>query len=142
MKPVLQTLFGGPDGPIDQIGNCFAACLATLLDLDLVDVPHFVQIHRDDNERNAAMLKWLTARGFSLICYEYAPWVHQYFGVGAQVILGGKSPRGDWNHAVVGEIRAEGWRLLHDPHPSRDGLDGEPTHVDLLIPLLLARAAA
>lgn len=59
------------------------------------------------------------------------------FGLDGQlVILGGKSPRGiQGGHAVVGKwSRTSGWQVVHDPHPSGDGILGEPTTVSFWIP--------
>lgn len=40
MTPVEQTLFGGPEAEVP--GNCLTACVASVLELPLGDVPHFV----------------------------------------------------------------------------------------------------
>jgi hypothetical protein len=142
MKPVHQTLFGGPDGPTEAIGNCYPACLASLLELDLADVPHVYQLHRDTEAALDETLRFLHGKGYTSICYDWAPWVNRY-APGALVILSGKSPRGDFSHAVIGEVTATGWRLVHDPHPSGAGIAGEPTHVELLVQLMqLAQEAA
>lgn len=39
MIPVTQTKGGGPDVPPEQRGDCFDACLASLLEVDIADVP-------------------------------------------------------------------------------------------------------
>lgn len=137
MKPVTQTLFGRPDGPVEEIGNCYPACLATLLELDLAEVPHVYQLHADPEAANDASVRWLQQRGYTELYFEWAPWLNHY-APGTLAIFGGKSPRGDWSHAVVGEITATGWRLVHDPHPSRAGIAGEPDGVHLLVKLMPA----
>jgi len=139
MKPVTQTLFGRPDGPVEEIGNCYPACVATLLDLDLADVPHVHQMHPEPTAALEESLRFLRKHGYTELCFEWAPWLNQY-APGSLAIFGGQSPRGDWSHAVVGEITATGWRMVHDPHPSRDGLVGEPTDVQLLVKLIPAPA--
>jgi len=45
-------------------------------------------------------------------------------------ILAGKSPRGDFAHAVVGW----GMQVVHDPHPSRAGIV-TCTEVIVLVPM-------
>jgi hypothetical protein len=42
MKPVFQTRYG------EGRGNCFQAALASILDLELEEVPDFVSAYRDD----------------------------------------------------------------------------------------------
>jgi hypothetical protein len=115
--------------PIDQtipfeagsvvLGNCLQACVASIHELPIEAVPHFVQF---ENFGEALRL-WLDGRGFALVERatlkhpDIAPWQP-----GVPILAFGKSPRGGWAHSVV-------WQdgdLLHDPHPSHDGLDGEP----------------
>lgn len=116
--PILndQTRFGAD-------GNCFAACLATLLGLDMQEVP-------EANE-------WLRQRGLALVVVDVKDKPFYRLPPGVPVILGGVSPRNpEWSHAVVGMSADDGWNydILHDPHPSRDGI-GALQDVSLLIPL-------
>lgn len=115
-----QTKFGGKDG------NCLAACLATLLRLDIDEVPGFFS--DDSGTWREKMGAWLVERGWGHLCIAGPP--PEMLGP-ALSIVSGKSPRGDWLHATV-------WRgreLLHDPHPSRAGLEGEPVDTIVLVPL-------
>lgn len=123
MTPVDQTTFGHPGG------NCYSACVASILGLPVSEVPYFM----DDpppawHERLDA---FLAPRGLYALHFQIADreiydrnnlWPKGFY------ILCGKSPRGD--HAVVGC----GPNVAHDPHPSRAGL----TEVDgfaLIVPL-------
>lgn len=115
-----QTKFGGEDG------DCLAACLATLLRLDIGEVPSFFS--DDEGTWREKMGAWLVERGWGHLCIAGPP--PDMLGP-ALTIVSGKSPRGDWLHATV-------WRgreLLHDPHPSRAGLVGEPVDTIVLVPL-------
>lgn len=116
MRPVDQTMFGHT--PPHDAGNCLQACIASLLELPLDDVPHFVA---DGDGWWSALLDWLRCRGFWV-----AETVDPSPGLG---FAGGKSPRGDWGHAVV----TDGPDIAHDPHPSRAGLDGAPTEYRYLV---------
>lgn len=111
MKPVDQTIFGVPDG------NCFAACVASLMGLALEDVPNFCS-HKDWFER---LRVWLAPRGFVPIAFEPsdACGTDDLFDhVGdAFAIVGGRAARGHLHACVY-----RGGRLVHDPHPSRAGL--------------------
>lgn len=109
-------------------GNCLQAAVASLLDLELDQVPHFA-VYVD---WWGAMRRWARERGgdftyFALPPDKYADAWAQTVAWGrehnAYVILGGGSPRGPFMHVVVGTVDLE---VVHDPHPSRAGL----TYVD------------
>lgn len=135
MHKVMQTRFGGTNAPRDEIGNCYPACIASLLDLELADVPHFFSMYgAGTDEAQDAILGWMQGRNQTSVCHEYAPWINRHFR-DSLAIIGGNSPRGDWQHAVIGLITADGWRLVHDPHPSNDGIVGTPNTAEFLLPL-------
>lgn len=105
MTPVDQTTFGIPHG------NCFSACVATLLDLPLVEVPWFM-----GDDWPEGFQQWLAPLGLYSVCLRvHLPDGSEWYPPGLH-ILGGQSPRGP--HAVV----ALGRTIVHDPHPSRSGL--------------------
>lgn len=114
MIPVDQDMFYDPDAaPGEQRGNCWSACIASLLELPLHDVPNFVQVHVDGGENWwAHTIRFLDDRGYGLWSAE--PDEDDY------VIATGVSPRGNGNvhHAVINR----GGTMVHDPHPSRAGL--------------------
>lgn len=120
MKPVQQTRLG-------KDGNCFAACLASILELPLEAVPDVM------DDLDGPYTDWLT---------RYNAWLADTFGLylwnitpasdlpdGAQCavsqlcrqpifhLIGGKSERGVM-HSVVG---FQG-KVVHDPHPESTGL--------------------
>lgn len=106
MKPVDQTTFGVP------AGNCFSACIASLLEVDIAEVPYFM----DEKDWVAKLNRWLAPRGLYATCFSYTPEDIKLWQPGGYCILGGQSSRG--SHAVVGRGR----EVVHDPHPSREGL--------------------
>jgi hypothetical protein len=106
VRPVDQTTFGVPGG------NCFSACVASILELPIEDVPYFMG---SDGEGWFDRLSvWLSERGLYALYYDTSDrntyWPDGYY------ILGGESVRGP--HAVV----AKGKDVVHDPHHSRAGL--------------------
>lgn len=120
MLPVDQTTFGFPDG------NCFAACVASILELPIAAVPPA----RERIER------WLSRMGHYL---HDAAVNEQHPPPAGFHILNAGSPRGPFRHAVV----AYGTAIVHDPHPSRAGvvLSRPPGPVaTLIIPFDPARA--
>lgn len=116
MIPVDQTSFGVPNG------NCFSACIASILHMPIADVPSFCK-HEDWWERLTA---WLQPHGYYPTIIRHNPeWTPQGFHV-----LSGKSPRGDFQHSVV----ALGPDIIHDPHPSRLGIE-DRRDIVLLVPI-------
>lgn len=119
MKPVMQTKFGYP------YGNCLAAALASVLELELRDVPDFCTDDDDDSEWFDRMQEWLAKRGLCVVHLnlEASGALPPMPGMidGTWCIVGGRSPRGDWDHSVVGRYRlvqgGHAIELVHDPHP-------------------------
>lgn len=111
MNFVDQTVFTVPGG------NCFSACIATLLDIPLDAVPYFMGDFSEPGEAWwLRFLAWLKPRGFwaiNIACPPGGDW----WPDGAYILNAG-SPRGEWDHSVV----AVGREIVHDPHPSRAGL--------------------
>lgn len=117
MKPVKQTKFG----PVE--GNCFNACIASLLEVDIDVIPDI-----------PPGTDWLTAKK------KWDEWLLENYSVylldvefddrtirmadhlQGYHIMSGTSPRAEYPdrtaHSVVG---FEG-RMVHDPHPSGDGI--------------------
>ena len=112
MKTVDQTIFvGDAEG---REGNCFQACVASLFGLTLDCVPHFVT-HGDDWW--TLFERWCEERyGFKpvyLLSQEKSAWADNVVNIAM-----GTTSRGNDIHACIYENND----LIHDPHPSRDGL--------------------
>lgn len=144
MKPVDQTLMQDLERGV--VGNCYAACLASVLDLSIDQVPHFVALQGPD-QPGAGPIWWIEARRWlrgeraidiamfditpehptpcSMYAGEPADW--QLYGIGCV-----QSPRGDFLHAVVVNLDGD---IVHDPHPSRASMGAAITAVDLLLPI-------
>lgn len=113
--------------PTDQQSDndCVRACVATIFDLPIADVPHFVEVA--GSRWRLELMAWLKATRPEFVMMELPP-VRGAWLEGAVGIACGKSPRypdGTIKHAVVWQD----YEMLHDPHPSRAGLTGEPEHV-------------
>jgi hypothetical protein len=106
-----------------QPGDCARAVIASLLDLPMAEVPHFLA----DSDRTAfgfysLIEDFLEERGLSMD-WQSSPIYYLKSGQDVYHWISGPSPRGnDMSHAVVGLNGA----IVHDPHPSRAGLLGEP----------------
>jgi hypothetical protein len=117
--------------------NCFRACVASVLNLAIDEVPEACDGASWDWD---AFQDWLALRGMQAI--EIG------FGNGGTIypvrkpvlcIVTGESPREcvTGRHAVVAELLGlEGFRLLHDPHGSEMWIHGEPTHAMFFVPIV------
>lgn len=107
MIPVDQTQFAGEGVG----GNCVQASVASILNLPLTDVPHFLEIAPEPVQWEFAMQDWLEERGIGYIRREGEYIFDGYY------LASGPSPRGV-SHMVV----YRDGNLAHDPHPSRAGI--------------------
>jgi hypothetical protein len=111
MTPVHQSKLYSQDAIHN--GNCYAACLASLLDLPLWMVPPFEDMFgRSDWHRRSQ--EWLERMfGMELVRTEgHAPGsLPDYY------IASGLSSRGVRHSVIYGD-----GQLIHDPHPSREGI--------------------
>lgn len=120
MIPITQTELYDPMRP-DHRGNCWQTVLASVLDLPLDEVPHFVQDDHDhDGTKNFEWNWWkrsfdfLRERGLTL---EYADLDDS---PGEYLLVAGKSPRG--GGAIYHVVIYRDGVMVHDPHPDRTGL--------------------
>lgn len=153
MKPVMQTRMGGdPTTP----GNCFAAAIASILEVSLDEIPdEKVLIDRTERIENEADERFYS-RCWSNYWIELSNWLRDSFGLGmmelepkcfhgtgfmhdddAYMIASGDSPRG-LPHAVV----CKGVEMVHDPHPEGGGIvnESKDTRWILFVPLDPAKA--
>ncbi|MBO3760337.1 hypothetical protein [Ciceribacter sp. L1K22] len=107
MTPVDQTQFAGEGVG----GNCVQASVASILDLPLSAVPHFLEAAPTPSEWELAFWDWCEERGIGLI-RRSGEWIFDGY-----YLASGPSPRGV-NHMVVYRDGV----LAHDPHPSRAGV--------------------
>jgi len=132
MKPISQTIFG------DGKGDCFRACVASILEIPHEEMPNFC-IETGDWIEKAN--KWLGPRGVAIfdVTLDKDGSMRNVTAMcdGMHVIISGKSPRGDFHHAVVGRyVLVDGLHQLeyvHDPHPSGDYLDGPAQAITLFL---------
>jgi hypothetical protein len=140
MKPVLQTEFGPGNG------NCLSACIASILEIPVSDVPNFAREGLDaDGTRWIQRLgNWLAARGWGFI---HMLWDSPSIPFNCYVIAMGRVSYSDERHAVVASPRmgliedGEGGRIrqffslddVFDPHPGGTFLS-ETEELLILVP--------
>jgi hypothetical protein len=117
MKPVDMTKFG------DGRGNCFAACLASLLEIPITDVFEMPDGSALDWRQHTN--NWLSDKGFwylDMTLHEDLERIGDarmhYWGW--HIIIGKATGGGDDRHSVIG-YRGKLW---FDPNPNRRGLLG------------------
>jgi hypothetical protein len=92
-------------------GNCYTACLASLLECKIEDLPAFHEFQADGS--------WFTVTFEILKKYgltmdvNHKDLIPEYYSIAL-----GPSPRGHWGHAVIYYKD----KLFHDPHPEGNGL--------------------
>ena len=143
MKPVFQQLIDAGHG------DCFSACLASLLEIPLEAVPKFRRDNPAPNDMMKEARKWLAENfGLSIVTIQMEKELRtgadlRIIGAtpGTPLLAGGQSPNVEGcQHCVVGEIDEHGmnFRMTHDPNPSGKGILGRPMHLYLLVPMNLA----
>lgn len=138
MKPVDQSIIH------HRNGDCWSACMASIMELPLEAVPKFVW-HFDDCDK--AMELWLSRYGYSYLRLrrrietkdESYFWNATGFDVWnsdhTYCIISGRSPNIEGVfHAVVGQIDHGGViKIAHDPSPHKRGILGAPYYLSFLI---------
>lgn len=141
MKPVFQEIIDAGQG------DCFSACLASLLEIPLAEVPKFRRDNPYPKNMVTAAREWCKERfDLSIITIQMED-LETASGediriigafAGTPCIGGGTSPNlPNCLHAVVGELDEQGlnFRMTHDPNPSGKGIVGRPKHLYFLVPM-------
>lgn len=106
MKRVFQDL-------TQSKGNCFQACLASLFELPIDEVPHFM-VH--GHLWFDCLQEWLEPMGYYALDIQYSPfmaeWIKGYW------IATGVAKRGILHSVIYLDEH-----LVHDPHPSCVGIE-------------------
>ena len=118
--------------PVDQsfiddvAGDCLRACVASVCNLAITEVPKF-----SESGFLPAVVKWARESGKTAIWMDIPDFTSLdkiWFGnVPEYFIAWGKSPRpkvdgGAKQHCVVVSRKGYGVKVVHDPHPDRTGL--------------------
>ncbi len=149
MIPVTQTKvhIENSKGEIVQRGNCYAACIASILEVPITEVPNVeVLFHIDNGYSDEVMLTFLNSKGWELCGDDMLKRFHpddntvvpkgfSFRGVSDEkgskkefipeyyeykdkyYLVSGKSPRGV-SHVCIFQNGV----LVHDPHPSKEGI--------------------
>ena len=111
MKPIKQTTFG-------KQGNCFPACIASVLEIPLEGIPNFCV--EFPSKWHWEVNKWLS-ENHGVVLLTITPWDQDHvfppFVVDTYHLMSGPSVRGH-HHSIV----ALNGKMVHDPHPDGHGL--------------------
>ncbi len=111
MIPVFQTQFHNES----VNGNCMRASLASIFELDIDNIPKFEEMNR--KVWRTSFTSWLSDMNLALKPQAESPNDDQFY------ITLGSTNRGAL-HCVVSQSN----KMIHDPHPSQDGLLDVKTH--------------
>lgn len=118
MKPQMMSV---PHLPPEQFGDCYRACIASILEVSIDTVPHCgARGEAHWHEEHAKLDAWLADRDMFIVFHKFdakhtAENIELWKGVGYHLI-GGRSPRGP--HFTVGLAGV----VIHDPSPLGGGL--------------------
>lgn len=124
MKPVEQEILGGDSSMPGVPGDCLRACICSIFELPIRDVPHFAA----EDDWYGALNRWVEGRGFRLsVAFirfeEDEPTIltgHPSDGI--YWIADVLSPRllNEKGKPGIHEVVMCGGELAWDPHPQRD----------------------
>lgn len=134
MIEVEQRQLYNPDPELKQRGDCWKCCIASILELDYDDVPHFVQLEEDGEIPSFwnATQTFLRDRGLVLAYFGLWGAEQPYLMFGNEKIKYHFTAPGHWIAGVVSpRVDADGANISHavvmcggdvawDPHPRRD----------------------
>jgi hypothetical protein len=124
MIPVYQTIFG-------KHGNCFQACVASLLELPLSSVPDFCN-YQPQCDWWDFLQDWFRERGHCALEIRLEPNC-VVWSEGCLCVLSGVGASG-LIHSVVGRTVRGGFEYVFDPYPNGNFVQ-KPTHALFFVPL-------
>ena len=131
MNQVNQTRFGGKDAPVRKQGNCFQACVATVLQIPLEEA--FDHAFLPDDQWFGEFNKWLEQYGLGCIFLETSEekpaTCSGFLGIHIAECMSKTLYHGE-RHAVV----IKNGNLLHDPNPNAKE-QGECQGIYIFVPL-------
>lgn len=121
MKPVFQTVFDF------EHGDCMRACVASIFELSIEEVPNFNEPDSSHFEEN--LEEWCNTqeiKAISITCDD------ENLLKDCWVIAIGQSPRSknkEYKHAIVWYNK----KMVHDPYPNGIGIIGKPEAYNIFI---------
>ena len=109
MKPVFQTIYG------DGVGNCFPACIASVLEIDLEGIPNFCTVYK--SRWQGELNKWLHQFGLGSLTVAFQD---DFIPIqkGWCLAAGPCGPEGVMHSVVMKDMK-----MVHNPHEGWGELD-------------------
>lgn len=126
MKPVDQTEFYNlKSNNTDGIGNCLSAVVASLLELDITEVPNFVKLHLQNSDDMryhwwVLLQKFIKEQGYQYKQVKKDEWLKNEL-----YLVSGLSPRSNKSKELYHICIYQNGKLYFDPHFTREGLLSE-----------------
>jgi hypothetical protein len=120
VKPIYQTEFG------EGKGNCFQAALASLLEVELDDIPNFAK-YNPTGQFWPKFWEWMQENKLGILTTQVKPNGYSLMRV--------KSPRLSSHHEMV----AFNGDPVHDPYPGGNCEHNGLVHYDVIYPLDLGK---
>lgn len=115
MTPIKQTKFYNKE--LNTRGNCLTACIASLFDMNIEDVPFFIE--EPDYPYNVE--HFIENNGYKLegtgILSKIKEEYKDFNGIDGYYIAVGMGNRGVYHCCIYKD-----GEMVHDPHPSNDGI--------------------
>ena len=127
----MQRRYADPD---DETGDCLAACVASIMELTLDEVPDFCSLPVKARKSWVQQMdEWFEARGWGIVYTDKVdpyPSIHNCTTI---INLRNPEPFQHMVHSVVGEVGKktykrlkgsdavmiqESFKIIHDPHPN------------------------
>jgi hypothetical protein len=135
MKPVFQDKFR----TATSRGNCFSACVASILELELKDVPNWVEIgEQSDQPWRILFETWCAKNGIGVVDINWVGKEIPDIYTEAFMIANGIGTRLFESELIRHSVVCQGKHVVHDPHPDGGGL----TRIDGFTILFKDKAAA
>lgn len=116
-----------------QTGDCLRACVASILELPITDIPNFWEQTQDPLLFWTLLDTWLTDNHrLKLLVVKYSEDYAFFFDKILCIAIGQSSSKHCDQHAVV-------WRngMLHNPSGTGSELIGKPEHYAVFCPLVV-----
>lgn len=112
-------------------GNCMIACFANVLGLKIEQCPRIEELFDCTKPQGFwydVLLLWLNKHGFKL----GASSMMEDMPLDTYIFVAGESPR---DSSISHQVIYLNGELEFDPHPSNQGIVGEPTRYEWLVPM-------
>lgn len=132
MTPVMQTIFS-----VEPAGDCFRACVASIFDAPIVEVPHFLRESKKNEKWTDA--QWAELKSFAKQYDQQPHWSDERWPKIVQALKESELyyiafvhvASGDQLHCVVMHKGS----CVHDPWPGGVSLAGDPEWYLFFMPL-------